>query len=620
MKRSMRRKSACMSALVLLLALTAPAIAVNAAEALLSAAKTIFASQTISETSSYSGGLSISKGVELSAPDGKTLTMTVGGVQRNISSGTYKDPVVLAVTEGYKSENMGNTYLLSAAAYINNGKYDKANSVSSAIMSGEVTDEAATDVKINSQGDNFNGFVIAGNSTYSIKNADITLNGHGGDDFAGYGAGITTYDNADVTVENAVINTTGAIRTAIWAGGSSKLLVKDSRVVAKDGADTNFAVSMMNEVPWILGLSGNLRATNVLGSAKAVYLNSYVEAEKWGALSTDSAQKGASLTVINTDIVVSGKSGYGSYADQQILNYYYGSRFKTPDMALIVAAGQCGATLGKSTMANVGAELYQQITPGKADAATTVDAGTFGIMWHKNQNGVVTIKENTVFNCGETVFLIKSDVSNTAYPIINVDDSTLKSKTDVILHLMESDDPGMGGGPPGSDTMWAKQFVVPTDTTPVKDTNDPTKVNETTVKAAFSNMKMTGDIYNSRFSAGQNVSVTFDNATITGVISSGIQEHKLAKPGEIVTKETYYKLGHVKVTPSETVCNGAIVTLKNGSVWNVTGTSYITGLTVDATSSVSVPAGMSITVNGNATSAEALKGNTVTGTIVIAKK
>jgi len=620
MKKFMGRKSANMLALVLLPALIASAVAVNAEETLLSAAKTIFAGQTISETSTYSGGLTISEGVVLSAPEGKTLTMTVGGIQRNIKSGTYKDPVVLAVTEGYKTQNMGSSYILSAAAYINNGKYDKANSVSSAIISGEVTDEAATDVKINSQGDYFNGIVVAGDSTYTIKNANITLNGHGGDDFAGYGAGITTYDNADVTVENAVINTTGAIRTAIWAGGSSKLLVKNSRVVAKDGADTNFSVSMMNEVPWILGLSGNLRATNVLGAAKAIYLNSYVEAEKWGALSTDSTRQGASLTAINTDIVVSGESGYGSYSDGSILNYYYGSRFKVPDMALIVAAGQCGATFGKSNMANVGAELYGQITPGKADTPTTVEAGTFGVMWHKNQNGVVNIKENTVFNCGETVLLIKSDVNNTAYPIINVDDSLLKSGTNVILHLMESDDPGMGGGRPGTDTMWAKQYVVPTDTTPVKDANDPTAVNSTTVRANFSNLEITGDIYNSRFSAGQNLSVTFDNATITGVISSGIQHHTLAKPGETVTKETYYKIGHVKVTPSEAVCNGSIVTLKNGSVWNVTGTSYITSLTVDASSSVAVPTDMVIIVNGTPISPEALKGTTVAGTIVIEKK
>jgi len=617
MNRFMRLKSASAFVLVLLLAFVAPAVTksafvVNAAEA----AKVISASQAISETTSFSGGLTIAEGVVLSAPEGKSLAMTVGGVEQSIKAGTYNGPVVISVTAGYKTENMGASYQLRTAAFINNGAYDAANSVSSAVLNGKVTDKEATDVKINSQGDNFNGIVVAGDSTYSISNADITLNGHGGDDFAGYGAGITTYGNADVKVENAVINTTGAIRTAIWAGGNSKLLVKNSKVIAKDGSDTNFPVSMMNEVPWILGLSGNLRATNVLGSSKAVYLNSSVQSEKWGALSTDSTRQGASLTTINTDIIISGKSGYGSYADGAVLNYYYGSRFTVPDMALIVAAGQCGATFGKSTEANVGSELYKQITSGKADTATTVKAGTFGVMWHKNQGGVVAIKENTVFDCGETVFLIKSDSKNTAFPIINVDNSTLNSKTKVILHLMECDDPGMGGGRPGSETMWAKQYVVPTDTTPVKDANDPTVVNTSTAKANFSNMKMTGDIYNSRFTGGQNLSVSLDNASITGVISSGTQKHTLAEPGEVVTKQTYYKIGHVKVTPSQAVCNGSIVALKNGSTWNVTGTSYITSLTVDATSSVVIPADMIITVNGKTTSAAELKGAAVTGNIV----
>jgi hypothetical protein len=186
-----------------------------------------------------------------------------------------------------------------------------------------------------------------------------------------------------------------------------------------------------------------------------------------------------------------------------------------------------------------------------------------------------------------------------------------------MLHLMESDDPGMGGGPPGSPTMWAQKYDVPTDTAPVKDANDPTVANETTVRANFSNVELEGDIYNSRFTSGQNVSVTFDKAAITGAITTGIQTHKLAEPGEVVTKETYYKLGHVRVTPAKTDSNGVIVALKNGSVWNVTGTSYISSLTVDTDSSVAVPAGMKISVNGEEISADALKGNTVTGNIVI---
>lgn len=583
-------------------------------------AETISTSQTISKTVAYDEGLTIAEGVSLSAPQGKVLVLTDAGVQKNIEAGTYDGPVVITVNAGRAVNNMGNDYTLRMGLYINNGAYDPANSVGTCILDGTVTDTAATNVEINSQGDNFNGIVVGGNSTYTISNPKITLDGHGGDDFAGYGAGITTLDKANVTVDGALVNTTGAIRTAIWAGGESKLLVKNAKVYATDGTDLDFKVSMMREVPWILGLSGNLRATNVLGAAQATYLNSYVEAEQWGALSTDSTRQGARLTAINTDIVISGKSGYGSYADGAIHNYYYGSRFDVPDMALIVAAGACGGTFGKSSEANVGSELYTQIASGNKDKPTTVKAGSFGIMWHKNQNGVTTVKEKTVFDCGETVFLVKSDVGNTAYPVINVDDSTLKSKTGVIFHLMESDDAGMGGGPPGSDTMWAAKYDIPTDTIPVKDANDPTSINNTTVKANFSNMEIKGDIYNSRFSAGQNIAVTFDNTTIKGVISSGIQKHTLAKPGEVVTKETYYKLGHVTVTPSETVGNGVIVTLTNGSVWKVIGPSYLSSLTVDETSSVKLSGGLKITVNGKISSVDSLKGTTIKGNIVIAKK
>ncbi|NTV90205.1 MAG: hypothetical protein HGA22_07565, partial [Clostridiales bacterium] len=295
------------------------------------------------------------------APEGKGLSMTVDGVETRMSEGTYKGAIVLASTNTYAVSNMGSNYNLRMGAFINDGKYDKASSVESTLLAGTVTDTAATDVKMDSQNDSFNTIVVAGNSKYSIVNPVITLNGHGLNDFAGQAAGIMTTGNADVTIENANINTTGAIRTGIWAGGNSKLLVKNSTIIGKDGTDLNFKAGMLKEVPWVLGLKGNLRATNVLGSAQATYLNCYVAAENWGALSTDSTADGSKLTAIGTDIVITGDSGYGSYADIVIRNYYYGCNFDVPDFGLIVASGTCGADMGKASIANIGATFYNEL-------------------------------------------------------------------------------------------------------------------------------------------------------------------------------------------------------------------------------------------------------------------
>ena len=86
---------------------------------------------------------------------------------------------------------------------------------------------------------------------------------------------------------------------------------------------------------------------------------------------------------------------------------------------------------------------------------------------------------------------------------------------------------------------------------------------------------------------------------LTGVISSGWCEHDV----DIIDRtmgafdEDYVgadglrygnreNLGQVTCTPAETVNNGVIVTLKNGSVWNVAGTSYLSSLTIEEGSSL----------------------------------
>jgi hypothetical protein len=528
------------------------------------------------EKSGLVGTLTIPGSGKVTAPEGKQVTMTKDHIEIGFEAGeTYKN-VYLSVTDNIVVSNMGNDYNLRAAAYINGGPVEE-KSVSSAVISGTIENTTAEDIVINSQNDNFNGIIVDGETTYRITNPTITLNGHGGDDFAGFGAGIMATGTSDVVIENAYIKTTGAIRTAIWAGGDAKLLVKNSEVLASDGDTVDFPTSMMNEVPWILGLAGNLRATNVLGGAQATYLNSRVASERWGALSTDSTRDNAKLTAINTDIIIYGDSGYGSYADSVIQNYYYGSRFFVPSYGLIVAAGNCGAVFAKSSQTNVG-ELYTEIPAAHRDEATVINSGGYGVMWHQNKGGTVTVKEKTEFNCDKTVFLIKSG-GNAAVPNIIVDDAKLNTKNGIILHLMESDDPGMGGGPPGSDTMWAKEYVVPT-VTPAKDENVTTAVNEETVTASFSNMTVNGNIYNTRWTVGQNLSVVFTNAEIQGVISAGKQYHVNVSPGGKITKATYYEIGNVGVTPEAVVSNGMLVTMRNNSVWTVTGTSYISSLDI----------------------------------------
>jgi len=85
--------------------------------------------------------------------------------------------------------------------------------------------------------------------------------------------------------------------------------------------------------------------------------------------------------------------------------------------------------------------------------------------------------------------------------------------------------------------------------------------------------------------------------------------------GVIASKNAGY-LGDLVNSPAPAVNNGVIVSLTNGSVWTVTGTSYLTGLTID-NGTITAPEGNKVimTVNGKRT--EIKTGRTYTGDIVI---
>ncbi|MBP1627829.1 MAG: hypothetical protein H6Q00_2304 [Holophagaceae bacterium] len=527
---------------------------------------------TISSTKTLSS-LTIGENETLVAPDGKSLTLTVDGVEKNLEPGTYTGDVVLDVTDQHEVVYMGGlaTHYFRMGLYVEDGAVVADKSVESALVSVDYNGNYATGGSLTSQGDNFNGIVVGGatgtaETPYTVYDMTMNFTGNGSNDFAGYGAALMTTGTSHVLAEKLNITTDGCIRTAVWGGGSSVLTVKDSIIVGNSATAEQVAgvsAPMMKEVPWLLGISGNNRATNVLEGAQVTYKNCSVTAETWGALSTDSCTAGAMLTAEDTSVRFTGTSGYGSYADGAVQNTYTHCSFDVPDMVLIVAAGQCGATFKSNDL-----------------GASTATSRRFGIMWHKNQGGTVDLQAGTVFHTGETMFLVKSDVSNTAYPILKVDGATLVSDTNVIYHLMESDDAGMGGGAPGSETMWAASYTVPT-VVPVHDTSvDTTVVNADTALATFSNMEVNGDIYNTRWTADQNLKLSFVGAKITGVISAGTQANKFIPAGGLIYPSTRQYLSEETVTPSPVVGNGVIVSLDATTTWAVTGPSYLSSLTI----------------------------------------
>lgn len=521
--------------------------------------------------------LTIGEGAVIRAPEGKSLTMTVDGVETPLAAGSYKGDIVLTpaadIIVDWNGMGAQETYFYRTAIYVDENGYSAEKSVASAVMEGEVTDTYAKDIKITSVGDKFNGIMVTGDSKYSIRNPVIQMTGNGGNDFAGFGASVMTDGKADVTIENARINNTGAVRPAIWVGGDSTVTVNNSEIETHSGTlpdDYSFSWvegglgkgEFFMEVPWMLGCVGNTRSTVLMANGRAYYNDSHIKAYGWGALSTDQVGSDAILYATNC-LIETFESGYGSFADGSS-NTYSGCTFNVVDYGLIMQRGSAHFTDG-----------------------TVVNSDRLGVMSYSGST-TLTIDKGCVFNTKKAVIQVKG-----GSPVITVDNAQLNSENGVIFQAMLQDDPvmlesGDGGGVPGVP----EGGIPPSDGMPGGTGGGP--------EITFNNVTLNGDIITSMTSEGD-VDVTLVKTTITGAITTSIAEHAKGPDGEeIATSDNtglYYLIGEVIDTYSATDDKyGMMLTLDGNSKWVVGETSYLTGLTIAEGAVITGPEGCRITM------------------------
>jgi len=588
--------------------------------------------QLIIEKTTTLESLKVEEGASVAAPAGKSLTLTVDGVQKDILPGKYAGKVVLAVTDTHKVTFQSYEHHFRQALTLDaNGVVD-SKSVKDAAGDFKVEGNTVSGATINSQGQNFNGVVATG-GTWTVKGLKLNFEGNGGNDFAGYGAGILS-DGKGTTliVDGAEVNTKGVVRTTVVANNTSNLIVKNSKIAAHNGvlaADyvSNVTPGQMKDAPWMLGVKGNARATNVLGDdTTSNYINDEITAEGWGVLSVDSSQN-TFLTTINSKVSITGESGYGTYAIGNSTNSFYGSTVTVPDYAMIITGGH--AILAASTKANVAklnTDRKLHLTDAELAALpeqqTVLNAGRADLMMWGDTT--VKVSDATQLNSDEVIFLNKA-----AKATIDVDGSKgakLNTKKGVILQMINSDDPGpvMTNGTMANTGVYKD----PTDAPAKAKDFDLSASHPTDVVANFSNIELKGDFYNGVRSytvgaamgndaasakahdTGMNMVLNFDKSKVAGVITSSTAKHLKAQ----ITAPDYKLLGEVTNTPGPAVNNGAVVNL-NASTWTVTGTSYLSALTIGKGSSVVAPAGSKVvlTVNGKVTPVKAgsFKGDVV---------
>ena len=534
--------------------------------------------------------LTIGEGATVAASAGHALTMTVNGVETPIQAGTYKGKIVLTAAEEnllpYNGMGVNQKYNYRAAVVIDNGSYVAAKSVPAAVMGGSVTNTEADNIKVTSVGPIFGGVEVIGKSNYVIKNPVFQMTGNGKNDFAGYGATIHVGGSANVTVDGAKINNTGAVRTAVWAGDNATVTVNNADIEVHNGTlpkDYGWSWAhggptgngdVMMEVPWMLGITGNNRATLAVGNATVTYNNSHIKAESWGVMSTDAVTE--VLLTLNKCHVETANNGYGAYVDGNSMMHSSGTTFDVGSYGLIMSGGS-----------------------GVFTDASVVNSHRNAVMSHGGNKGTLTIDKGSTLNADEAVIQLKSST-----PDILIDNASLSSKKGILLEMFPNDDPnkqngGGGGGAPGGAGGGAPGGMGGPGGAAVK--NNYGKTNGTNDEfTTIRNATLKGDFVNA-LTGKSSLNVKLEHASLTGAVTTATYVHAVGHNGEkLVMQDStalYYLIGEVNETYAPTSeAHGAAVTLDGTSSWTVDKTSYLTGLTVASGAKVAAPKGSKLTM------------------------
>jgi hypothetical protein len=496
-------------------------------------------------------------------------------------------------------------YQYRQALYLDAKGIDSSKSVLAAVKGKKPSGFNISDIEIESQGTlykdeaspggtGFNGIYAAG-GTYNLKNIKINFFGDGRSDFMGYGSAIvTTGKDTKLVLDNVTIKNQGVVRAGIIAKDASKVIVKNSNIECKNGVlppgyIATMDTSQMRSTLWISGMTGNVRATSLMGKdTEATYINSTISSEGWGALSTDQTN-GACLNVINCKVNITGPEGYGSYNDPDAHVAYYGTQFSMATFASVIGSGD--VYYGDSTPEAV-AGLNEKFGLGLTTAElksipnkpTVINSRKYGVMWHRSGNPL-TVDGGTVFNTAKTTFIISGVPA-----VIKMDGSKgakINAGNGVIMQVASDDQPAdMSGNGYYEEPATAPKPIESFDNTSAKDA----------ATANFSNIDLKGDFYNSvgwgKLTDKLNMVLNLNKSSITGVVSASESHHPSAK----ITTDNHTELHSLTDKACAAVNNGVIVNLSNGSKWTVTGTSYLTKLVIEKGSSVAAPSGRTLTM------------------------
>lgn len=555
--------------------------------------------------------LIIREGGQLLAPEGSFLTLTVNGCGRPIAPGTYRGDVVVSVTEPYHMAPHGLMCInqietdFKQAAVICDNKVVQRKCVPAILQAGTVGDTETDGLYLASTEDDFNGLIIEGASRYTVRNSCFDLEGNGHNDWLGVGAAVTAIDDAEVLIENCRFHFSSVTRCLLQVGGRSNVVVRDCRLInlAPDGEE------WVGSFSWAVGFRGHNRVAQLCDSAKVRYENCTIHGNGWGLLSIDGSDDPVEMYVKDCQLSLSGprNHGYGAFC--------IGDNHITYDHSRVDVFGYPILLMGME-----GKGVFDVLN------GTEIKGRRFGAMVVSDDNSHLNIWDSS-FHTGSSCLCVKGSST-----LIDIRRSQLTAGNGTILQLMDTDEAGMD----------ADNFKIPVGVLDVRDSQrDLSTVSETEdVILRLTDCRLSGNFYNSttnirayRWSTkggrgklhdlvigpmpefgpeppggaprhngddlkgAKNLGVELIGTSVTGVISAASQAYREGLT--LITWENRDELSNVTQQAAEPVNNGVVVTLDSTSVWNVTGTSYLTGLTLAEGAVLAGAEGKAVTLSVN---------------------
>ncbi len=712
MKKFMRKAVSAVSAVAMAIMLAAPAVSTQAFAADGKAANSVtyIGKNTIKTYDGKSLTYDSSVTFTTKNSDGSYSELSLADAKTAVKDGQEVKVYTKAHAEGYGSVWSDSYDYTNYRTGVQIGE-DSDVAIGTEGVGGKLTGTLLEDFNLVSTSKNFNPIVV-NKSDATIKGATIVAGNEDGkdnsegrndiNDFVGYGTAVTIYGDSVTTgggadangqmggttetngtykttidmTEGGSITTYGVARPAVEVDNGGDVIIKGdgndkTQEISVNGGtlydgfkNTADTVKMVSP-PWVLGVVGNSRATNMLGKGSTMVVqDADVYAKSWGALSTDSGSNPFLYAInsnISMDTTSDDASGYGTYAIGNAQEYFLGSTFNVPTYLTIAANGDNNnITLGATKK---GQKITTQKAVWKDNVQSIIDYGTvtasetretvvnsenFGVdIWGQ---ATVNVNDATEFHTTSTPFLIKS-----ASSVVNISkDATIDASIDanakaesklngtsygVVYQIIDNEDAAASGisfpegyaGPVFSDAEytesegWLEASTASSDQggqqpggAPGGDMGEAPdgqpggEAQKTTSVLNIEDKDLQGNIYNGSgyYGDGQELTVNIkDGASVTGAISATTIKHTTdgGKTQNTSIKEANYdQIGHVMNKPSYNGSNDVIVNVEKGGTWVADGTSIITKLTI--ADGATVAYGTAVDANGEAVELKA--GNT----------